>query len=147
MQTDKPHPDALYIRLVGNAFRAFARHDVEAFLALVQPDVEFTGPTAEKTRGGKPYVGESGIREYFRDVEHVWLELRLIPQLFGRRGNVVVVAGRVYARDAEGLTDSPTSWLMEEADGKISRLEVHTNRQGAMLAAGIDESELKPFSE
>jgi ketosteroid isomerase-like protein len=137
--------DAAYVRLITTAFNAFTRHDVEAFLKLVDPRIELRVPTGERARGGRPYVGIQEIREYFRDVAQVWLELRLIPQLYGRRSNMLVVTGRVYARDAQGLTDSPAAWLVEERDGKIGMLTVFTNRQQALEAASLSADELKPI--
>jgi ketosteroid isomerase-like protein len=139
------NPDAAYVRLITTAFHAFTSHDVEAFLKLVDPEIELRAPTAERARGGSPYVGSDGIRQYFEDVARIWRELRLIPQLYGRRDNMLVVTGRVYARDADGLTDSPAAWLVEEREGRIGRLRIYTNRHEALEAASLSADELKPI--
>ena len=56
------------IEVVKAIFAAFAARDVEAVLALADPDVEFTAVTGEDAGRTEPYRGHDGMRQYFRDV-------------------------------------------------------------------------------
>jgi len=56
---------------VKRAFDAFARRDMEGALEFIHPDVRLWLVTAAVTRGGRPYVGHEGLREYARDVEQL----------------------------------------------------------------------------
>ena len=129
-------PDSEQVMLVRRAFDAFTRRDVEAVLELVAPDFEFTAPrTAERTRGGEPYRGRDGIREYFEDVAGVWRELRVIPQQFKREGDRVLALGRVYARDHQGsVVDSPAGWVWEVEDELLAYGRVYERPEDAVRA-------------
>jgi ketosteroid isomerase-like protein len=49
------------------AFHAFNRRDLDAFLALIDPEVEFTTRYMEM-EGDSYYRGQDGIREWWRDL-------------------------------------------------------------------------------
>ncbi len=49
------------VELVYRTRDAFNRHDIDAFLALCDHDVEFT-PRALELEGGGPYRGHDGVR-------------------------------------------------------------------------------------
>jgi uncharacterized protein len=50
---------------------AITASDVEAALAVLDPEVEFESMLDV---GGRPYVGHGGIREYFEDAASAWDE-------------------------------------------------------------------------
>jgi ketosteroid isomerase-like protein len=50
---------------------AITASDVEAALAVLDPEVEFESMLDV---GGRPYVGHDGIREYFEDAASAWDE-------------------------------------------------------------------------
>ena len=74
------------VETVKRAFDAFARRDMEGALDFIHPDVRLWLVTAAVTRGGRPYVGHEGLREYARDVEQLWREIELRPVEFDRIG-------------------------------------------------------------
>ena len=53
---------------------AITRCDVDAALAVCDPDVEFLSVLAVD---GRPYVGHAGIRRYFDDIASAWEEWRV----------------------------------------------------------------------
>jgi len=55
--------------MVQTLFEAFNRRDVEAVLALCHPELEFISVTAQYANENRPYVGHSGMRRYFDDVD------------------------------------------------------------------------------
>jgi hypothetical protein len=44
----------------------FNRRELDAYLALIDPDVEFT-PYEVSVQGGDPYRGHDGVRNWWRD--------------------------------------------------------------------------------
>jgi ketosteroid isomerase-like protein len=126
------------VELVRRAFEAFTARDVEALLAVADPDVEFLAPTGSIAGHGTPYRGHDGLREYFEDVSRIWEELEVIPHEFREVGDQVVALGRVYGRGLDGLlVDSPTGWVWTVENGKIVAGRVYTNRQEALDAVGL----------
>ena len=98
--------------LVRRLFDAFAARDVDALLEIVDPEIEFFGPTATVLNEGRCYRGHEGMRRYLRDAEALWEELDLDPQKLRVIGNHVVVLGRVRARARDGLElDTPAAWV------------------------------------
>ncbi len=81
-----------------------------------------------------PYVGPEGLHEYLDDVEEVWEELRISPKRVERRGDSLLVRGRVYARSRElGIRDMPIAWIWDVAGDRLVRGEVFIDPEQAVL--------------
>ncbi|MGH2979659.1 MAG: nuclear transport factor 2 family protein [Solirubrobacterales bacterium] len=107
--------------LVRRLFEAFAARDADTLLEIVDPQIEFFGPTATVLNEGRCYRGHEGMRRYLRDVEMLWLELDLEPQQVREAGNHVVALGRVHARAHDGLEiDTPAAWMWRVEGGRIT---------------------------
>ena len=90
--------------------------------------------TAEAVGRDAPYVGPEGLRDYLRDVERAWEELQITPNVIERRGDSLLVRGRVYARSRElGIRDMPVAWIWDLADGRFIRGEVFPDPEQAVL--------------
>jgi uncharacterized protein len=122
--------------LVRRLFEAVTARDLDGVLAVMGPGLEFHAVTAARTRGGEPYRGEPGMRDYFADVARVYRELRVIPQTFRTKpGGVVLAIGRVYARDLEGtIIDSPAGWLLRTRGKRIAYVRVFQRAEEAVAA-------------
>jgi ketosteroid isomerase-like protein len=128
------------IEIVRQLFEAFTNRDFEAMESLIGPQMEFWAPTAEFARGGRPYIGREGIREYFEDVGRVWRTLEVVPHEFRDLGDRVLVLGRVYARGEGGyISDSPAGWLFRLSGDQIVYGRVFARRADALAAAGLEE--------
>jgi ketosteroid isomerase-like protein len=109
------------VALVECLFDAFGRRDETALLGLMDPEIEFYGPTATVLNEGKCYRGHEGIRRYLSDAAQLWQSLEIRPRTFREVGNHVVVLGRVKARAADGLElDTPAAWVWRVQAGKIA---------------------------
>ena len=53
----------------------FNRRDLDAYLALIDPEVEFT-PYEVSVQGGDPYRGHDGVRNWWKDSFAVLSDLR-----------------------------------------------------------------------
>jgi ketosteroid isomerase-like protein len=112
--------------LVGRLFNAFNQRDVESIVTVCSPRMEFFTVTGEEIgRGGAPYVGPEGLRDYLADVEGFWEELLITPGSVERRGERLLVLGRVYVRNRElGIRDMPVAWIWQVEGGLFVRGEV-----------------------
>ena len=122
------------IDVVKAVFAAFAERDVEGALALAAPDVEFRAMTSDYAGRTDPYRGHEGIREYFRDVDQVWDELRLTPTDYRRVGDQVLVTGRVSARSPARVVVGSTGWVWRTRDGKVVYGRAYASAEDAIRA-------------
>ncbi|MGH2974427.1 MAG: nuclear transport factor 2 family protein [Solirubrobacterales bacterium] len=108
--------------LVGRLFQAFNRRDVETIVSFCSEEMEFFAVTGEEVGREAPYRGRDGLREYLADVERVWEELLITPSGVERRGDRLLVVGRVYVRSRElGIRDMPVGWIWQLRDGLFVR--------------------------
>jgi len=115
-----------HIELVERLYDAFNRRDMAEIVAVCDEEMEFFPEvTAEGVGRRAPYVGRDGLRGYLADVARVWEELLTTPSGVECRGDVLLVSGRVYARNHElGIRDMPVAWIWQVRDGRFVRGEV-----------------------
>ena len=121
--------------LVERLYDAFNRRDSEEIVAVCDEEMEFFPVvTAEAIGRDAPYVGPDGLRDYLADVAEVWEELRITPSELERRGDTLLVRGRVYARSRElGIRDMPVAWIWEVRDDRFVRGEVFPDPEQAAI--------------
>jgi ketosteroid isomerase-like protein len=127
------------IEVVTATFAAFAARDLDAVLALADPDIEFSTVTGEQAGRTDPYRGHDGLRQYFRDVAAVWEELRLTPREFRASGDRILVTGRVSARSQSRTVTGSTGWIWRVRDGKVTYVRVYASAADALAALEEDE--------
>jgi len=119
--------------LVGRLFHAFNQRDAETIVALCSEQMEFFAVTGEEVGREAPYSDSDGLRQYLADVERVWEELLITPNRVERRGERLLVIGRVYVRSRElGIRDMPVAWIWSLRDGLFVRGEVFTDPEEAV---------------
>jgi ketosteroid isomerase-like protein len=115
---------------------AINARDTDRLLALATDDIEFI-PLRAAVEGGS-YFGKPGVEKFFRDVEEVWLELRIELEE-GREvtpGSVLGLAtfhGR--ARWSDLPVKMPVGLLARIRDGLVYYAAVYTDREEAERAA------------
>ncbi len=118
--------------LVGRLFHAFNQRDTESIVELCSEQMEFVAVTGEEAGRESPYRGRQGLYAYLADVEKVWDELLITPGKVERRGDRLLVLGRVYVRSRElGIRDMPAAWIWELRDGSFVRGEVFVDPEQA----------------
>ena len=122
------------IEVVKAMFAAFASRDLEAVLALADPDIELTAVTGEHAGRTDPYTGHDGMRQYFRDVASVWEELRLTPREFRVAGDLILVTGKVSARSRSRTVTGSTGWIWGLRGGKVAYIRVYASAADAVAA-------------
>lgn len=119
--------------LIGRLFNAFNQRDAEAITALCSPRMEFFAVTGEEVGRHAPYVGPDGLRDYLADVEQFWEELLITPGSVRRRGDWLLVFGRVYVRNREiGIRDMPVAWIWQVENGLFVQGQVFVDPAGAV---------------
>jgi serine phosphatase RsbU (regulator of sigma subunit)/ketosteroid isomerase-like protein len=110
---------------VERLYESFNRRDEAGIVAICDEEMEFFPfGTAEAIGRDAPYVGPAGLQQYMADVEQIWEELMITPSELERRGDALLVQGRVYARSREhGIRDMPVAWIWEVRDGRFVRGE------------------------
>lgn len=121
--------------LVERLYNAFNRRDSEEIVAVCDEGLEFfPAVTAEAVGRDAPYVGPDGLRDYLADVAEVWEELLITPSELQRRGERLLVRGRVYARSREqGIRDLPVAWIWQVSEGRFVRGEVFPDPEQAAV--------------
>ena len=119
--------------LIGRLFHAFNQRDAETIVGLCSEQMEFLAVTGEEVGRESPYRGRDGLREYLADVERIWEELLITPSRVERRGERLLVVGRVYVRSRElGIRDMPVAWIWVLRDGSFVRGEVFVDPDAAV---------------
>ncbi len=106
------------IATVRGVYEAFARRDMEAALAHMDPEIELhLRATSELAGREGPYRGHAGARAYFEDLARVWDELELHADDIRATAGAVVVFGRVTGRrGGEGMQRAVMwSWTVRGA--------------------------------
>jgi ketosteroid isomerase-like protein len=130
---------------VYRAIDAFNRRDLDAFLAVMDPGVEFT-PYEVMVQGGVPYRGHEGIRRWWDESFAVLPDLNAEIREVRDLGDVVFVAGLLRAHGAgSGAPIERQMWLaIEWRDGREVWWASFESEAEALEAAGLRESGSSP---
>src|SRR5581483_11804467 len=138
MSDATPQDGRARIETVRRVFEAFAQRDVDAALPYIHPQVRLWVVTAAVARGGRPYVGHQGIREYFQDASRLWQALELSPVEFEQVGEAIVVLGEVRGRGPGGELRVPAVWTWKFRDDLV--LDCRVDSDVAVARAALGES-------
>ena len=126
------------IEVVSQAISAINERDVDAYLALCQPDFELINQLAPIEGSNR---GEQGIRSFFDSINEgttrFELEVERLRPLDDNRvlGSLTLdIESEGGYRDRQALTN-----LYELEGGKLSRVKVFSDRAEALEAAGLSE--------
>jgi ketosteroid isomerase-like protein len=115
------------------AYDGFGRGDIEAVLAVMDPEIEWDATDALAHTG--VYHGHAGVTAYIQGLSNAWDEYDLKPEQFSETGPNVMVLGSVSGRLAENGQDVEARFahvLEVGADGKVTRLKVCLDREAAL---------------
>ena len=119
---------------------ALNRRDLDAFIELCDPDIEFFSRFGE-VEGGGPYRGRDGMRSWWRNLFSVWLTVSAEIEDVRDAGDVTVTRVRFRGHGIE--SDAPweqTQWQVGEwRQGKLIRSRTLLSEVDALEAAGLSE--------
>jgi ketosteroid isomerase-like protein len=125
------------VELLHQAIDTFNRRDLDAFLALMDPGVEFT-PYERALEGLGPYRGYEGVRTWWEESFAALPDLRAELYEVRALGDVTVARGRLRGTGAEsGASFERTLWhVVEWREGKQVWWRAFESEADALEAVG-----------
>ena len=126
------------VERVHRAYEAFNRRDLDAFLALMDPEVEFTALFVQME--GDPYLrGYDGIREWWRGLLAVFPDYNSEVLEVRDLSDSLIVALRVRGHGVEGGAPfEQVLWqVVKLRDDKATRSRNFGSETEALDAAGL----------
>jgi ketosteroid isomerase-like protein len=121
-------------------YDAFNRRDLDSFLGLMDPEVEFT-TRFSKMEGAPQYRGHDGIREWWNDLVGIFPDLSFEVLEVRDLGDLLIAA--LHTRGHGVDSDTPfeeTVWGAGEwRDGKVVWWQTFGSEGEALEAAGLRE--------
>jgi ketosteroid isomerase-like protein len=116
---------------------AFNRRDLAAYLALSDPDLEFT-PYEVAVQGGEPYRGHAGIRNWWEESLAVFPDLRGEVREIRDFGDMTLAHGTIRGQGAgSGASIERPMWLVAEwRNGKMVSWRSFETEPEALQAIG-----------
>lgn len=133
------------MELYYRATDAFARRDLDAFLALVDPGVEFVARTGF-VEGGGSYRGHDGVRRWFEELLSVFPDWRSEIREVRDPGDLVIVKLRAHAHGVGSAVpvDLDLWQVVEARHAKAIWWATYTSEAEALEAARLRQEHLKP---
>jgi ketosteroid isomerase-like protein len=124
------------VEIMREGYRAFSNGEVDRFLALVDPDIEWK--SVEDT---EPKRGVDGVIESVGDWFRVWEELHIEQEELIDAGDHVIAVvnerGRLAGIEGEVSERFFQVWTLR--DGKIVSFREYKTRREAVEAVGLSE--------
>jgi ketosteroid isomerase-like protein len=120
------------VEIVRRGLEAWSRGDLEATLALMDPQLEW------RTTGLFPgvalaYHGHEGYTRFWHDFRALWDEIEIVPERLLDHGESVVVFGRFEAKGREGITvGREMGMIFTIRDGLAARIEAYPSGEQAL---------------
>jgi ketosteroid isomerase-like protein len=122
------------VDIMRSAFDAFGRGDLEAVLALCDPEVVLRDPQ----RTGTTFRGAEGIRRFWQEWLENWQEYRVEPSDFEEHGDEVLVRAEQSGRGKlSGIELRQDLFSVARVrNGKVVEYRLYTNREDAVASMG-----------
>ena len=134
------------VELHRRLFAAFNARDINAFVALCDPEVEFHSTVAAV--GGGIYHGHDGLRRWHREFEDAWGgEIHLEAETYLDLGDHTLVFYRAHGRgDLSGaqVTQAAAN-VVRWRHGLCVHSRAYLRREDALRDLGVSEDSLEPI--
>ena len=117
---------------------ALGRRDVDCFLELSDPAVEWHSSISVVSEGGA-YHGHDGIRQYMSDVIETFEDLEATLDHVIDVGDLVLAVGRLHYRGkTSGVeTEADMGWVFRFRQGKVVYLRAFRDPEEALATTGL----------
>jgi ketosteroid isomerase-like protein len=132
----------LHRRLV----EAFNTRDIEAWIALCDPSIEFHTMMGV---GNAVYYGHDGMRSWHRDLEEAWGdELRIEPEAYFDLGERTIAFNLLHGRGHHSGADVEMAYaqMVRWRDGLMVYFNAYAHREDALRDLGVSEDALEPIA-
>jgi len=129
-------------------YAVFNRHDLDAFLACFDPQIEFHSIFAA-VGGVTVYRGYEGLRRWNRELEESWGdEVSVEPEAYFDLGEQTLVFAVMHGRGRQSGLDTtmPFAQVASWRDGVCVRLWSYPDREDALGALGVLREELESIA-
>jgi ketosteroid isomerase-like protein len=126
------------LEIVSRAISAINERDVDAYMAVCNPDFELINPVAAIEGSNR---GDEGIRAFFEGIREATLRFELeVERLQPLDGNRVLASLTLRVETRGGFEQGQAiTNLYELKDGKLSRVRVFWDHAQALETAGLSE--------
>jgi ketosteroid isomerase-like protein len=128
------------VELLRHAFDAFNRRDLDAFLTLCDPELEFISYWMQ-VEGGGPYRGHNGVRDWWERLLDVYPDFAAEIEEIRDLGDRTIARVRVHAHGVgSDMPMGTTMWhVAEYRPGKTIGWRFVNSEAQALEAAGLRE--------
>ena len=136
------------VELHRRTIETFNARDVEAFVALCEPQIEFHSTFAAV--GGGVYHGHDGLRRWFRDFEDVWGDdFQIEAEVYFDLGEQTLLFYVLHGRGKQSGADValPTAVVARwRDDGLCVYFKAYADREDALRDLGVSAEALEPIA-
>lgn len=135
------------VALTRRIIEAFNARDIEAYIALCDPNMEWHSTFAAV--GGGVYRGRDELRRWHEDLEETWgEEIRIEPEAFFDLGEYTLMFAVLHGRGQQSGADvaMPYAAVARWRDGLSVYGKVYVNRQDALRSLGVSQDALEPIA-
>jgi ketosteroid isomerase-like protein len=135
------------VELARRATEAYNAHDLEALIALYDPQIELHSTFAAV--GGAVYHGHDGVRKYFRDLEEAWEgETHIEPEAFFDLGEYTLAFNVLRGRGRQSGAEvaMPVALVARWRDGLMVYFKGYAHREDALSDLGVSKEALEPIA-
>ena len=129
------------VEIARRCFARFASRDLDAFLELMDPNVEWV-PAIEVVAPDDliygTYYGHDGIRQWFADVQR-FSDYRVEPDKFRGTDDHAYVTGKVFIEDNRQRYLRDVYFVLTIRSGKVAAARTYTEKVEALEAVGFSE--------
>ncbi|HKP88409.1 MAG TPA: nuclear transport factor 2 family protein [Thermoleophilaceae bacterium] len=128
------------VELIQRSFDSFNGRDLDAFLGLMDPEVEFT-PYERALEGLGPYRGHDGVRTWWEEAFTALPEFRVEPREIRDLGDVTLTHGRLRGQGgASGAAFDRQLWHVAKwRDKRQIWWSAFESEADALEAVGLSE--------
>jgi ketosteroid isomerase-like protein len=132
------------VELFRRTVEAYNARDIDAFIALFDPDVEFHSSFAGV---GAVYRGHEGLRKWHRDLEETWGgDIRTEPEAFFDLGDYTLTLSVLRGRGRHSGVEVDTADVLVARwrDGRIVYMRSYASKEEALNDLNVSEHALDP---
>ena len=127
------------VKLYRQGIDAFNQRDIEAFLALADPDV--VGVSRVLAVEGGTYHGHDGTRKWWSNLLGVFPDFTIEIVSVRDAGLLTVaeLANRAHGEESPAPLEESVWQVAEWREGRVVRWQIYESERDALQAAGLEE--------
>jgi ketosteroid isomerase-like protein len=133
------------VELLRRLIEAFNASDIETYVALSDPSIEFHTAFAAV---GAVYRGHDDARRWQRDLADAWNEIRIEPEAYFDLGEHTLAVQVTHGpgRHSGAEVAMPTALVARWRNGLLVYAKAYADREHALRDLGVSEDELEPIA-